>query len=392
MRVTSSMAKVPANLRLISGQPYDDYELALVMKLTFSIDSSGQCVPAKDQQPLLVSPPVYEQLEPPLVSPPAWDSDLMAFKAGTDVVVQGHAYSYNGPAKSVDAELRLADVSRVLRVHGNRRVDWHGGKPRFTSAEPFEQMSLRYDRAYGGCDQTHLAKVTDLLHRELVKSYPEFGLNTATDSHYPRNPCGKGFLIKMGRESCDNMALPNLEFPFDPVTPERLAIGHPSNWMSAPLPASFDWVDPSWFPRIAYLGLTPEYTLPPNGAKEIELGWALPSLLKLPSAFQAGFHPTFQHGASSGLILRRLKPGTEVLVRNMFPKHPERTLQLSGRVPKVDITISPGTTVNTASTLNSVVLMPDQDQVIELWSARAKVTRPYATNELSEMTWKIGWN
>lgn len=385
------MPDTPANLRLVCGQPYEDHELALLMKLTYSITVNGECVPAKVQQPLIANPGTYEQVESPLVSPPRWDSDLMAFKAGTDVVVQGHAYSYDQAVQTVDTELHLPDVSRIVRVHGDRRVDWQGGKPVFTPAEPFVKMPIRYDRAYGGCDQVNLAKVTDLLMRELNEMQPELQLDTFSDSHYPRNPTGRGFLIELTRKSSEGMLLPNLEFPFDPVTPERLAVGNSKNWMAAPLPATFDWIDPSWFPRIAYLGLTPEHIVPQDGVKEILLGWALPSLMSLRSAMDGGWHPTFQHGASAGLVLRRLEPGTQMLLHNLFPEHPERQIQLSAKVPQVEIEVSGSERLSTTSYLNSVVIMPDQDQVVEVWSARAKVPRPYWPSELSEMKWKIDW-
>jgi len=377
---------------MVCAQPYSDYELALVMKLTFSISASGDCVPAKAQQPIVIAPLDYEAAKPPLVSAPSWDSDLLAFKAGTDVVVQGHAYSYGHAKQTVDTELKLADVSRTVRVHGDRRLDWRSGRPLFSAAEPFEMMPLRYDRAYGGCDQNYLARVTDLVTRELIRTQPNLHLDTASDSHYPRNPAGRGFLIELNRDSSEGMLLPNLEFPFDPVTPERLAVGNPGNWMSAPLPAAFDWTSPAWFPRIAYLGLTPEHVVPADGIREVSLGWALPSLMRLKSVFDGAWHPTFQHGASPGLVLRRLQPGTQALLRNMFPGHPERKVQLSSRVPRVEIAITESNKVEAASYLNAVVFQPDLDQVIEVWSARAKVTRHYAQNELDNMTWKIGWN
>jgi len=386
------MPKKPANLRLVSGQPYKDYQLALLLKMTFSINASGECEPAKEQYPLLDEPGTYEDLESPLVSPPSWDSDLMAFKPGTDIVVQGSAYSYGKAAQMVDAELKLVNFSRVIRVHGDRRVDWQGGNPVFTPAEPFEQMPVRYDHAFGGCDQAHLSRANDPLVDELKKNEPGLGMDLFTDSHYPRNPSGRGYLIDFNRESSDNMLLPNLEFPFDPITPERLGVGTPSNWLSAPLPAACDWIDPSWFPRIAYLGLAPEFTIPDEGVKEISMGWAASSLMSIKSALNMGFHPTFQHGASPGLVTRQLRAGSQVLLRNMFPNHPERLIQLSARVPKVEIIVSESQRLSTMSHLNSVVVLPDQDQVVEVWSARTKVTRPYAPNELEEMSWNIGWH
>jgi hypothetical protein len=386
------MSEHAANAQLVSGQPYKDYELALVMKLTFRITENGQCVPAEQQLPLIDDFPVYEELEAPHVSPPCWDSDLMAFKAGTDVVVQGHAYSYSEHATTVDTELKLPGVSRVVRVHGSRRVEWQGKKPVFTPAEPFEQMPLRYDRAYGGCDVINQPKVSDILLHQVKEASPGWRLDTFSDHHYPRNPAGRGFLMKLTREASADLELPNLEFPFDPITPERLAIGEPMSWMNAPLPAAYDWIDPSWFPRIAYLGLTPEYYLPEEGVKEIGLGWAAPDLMKLRTVRHGGFHPTFQHAASPGLVRRRLQPATQMELRNLFPKQARRRIQLTGKVPHVEIRRSESERLSTNSYLSAVVIRPDLDQVIEIWSARAKVLRPYWPSELEEMTWKIRWN
>lgn len=386
------MSKSPTNLRLICGQPYKDYELALVMKLTFSITANGKCEPAEEQYPLLDDPGTYEVLEAPLVSPPSWDSDLMAFKPGTDVVVQGHAYSYGKSVQTVDAVLELLNFSRVVRVHGDRRIDWQSGQAVFTPAEPFEQMPIRYDRAFGGCDQFYLSKVTDPLVLELNKTQPDLRLTSLTKSHYPRNPCGRGYLIDLSRESSENMLLPNLEFPFDPVTPERLGVGKSDNWISAPLPAAFDWIDPSWFPRIGYLGFTPEYEIPDGGVKEVSLGWVASNLMTIKSVLHGGWHPTFQHGASPGLVFRQMKAGSQMLLRNLFPNHPSRLIQLSERVPEVEIVVSKSNRLSASSHLNAVVLMPDQDQVVEVWSARVKVSRSYTPNELENMDWNISWN
>lgn len=386
------MPEPVTNKCLVSGQPYEDYELALVMKQTFRIAADGQCVPAQKQLPLISNPEFYEALESPYVSPPNWDSDLMAFKPGTDVVVQGHAYSYSPHATTVDAELKLPDVSHTVRVHGNRRVEWQGKTPVFTPAEPFERMPVRYDRAYGGYDEVYQPKVTDLLLRQLNEAEPQLQMDTFSECHYPRNPAGCGYLIELTREATADLRLPNLEFPFDPVTPERLAVGSPTGWMNAPLPAAFDWIDPSWFPRIGYLGLTPEYVLPQDGVREIGLGWAVPSLMEMEPFTLHSFHPTFQHGASPGLVRRRLEPGTQMVLRNLFPEHPERRIQLTEKVPHVEIQVCEKERLPTDSYLNAVVIMPDQGQVVEIWSARAKVLRPYAPSELQEMTWKIRWN
>lgn len=384
------MIKLKTNRHLVSGQPNDDYELALVLKLTYKINPNGQCVPAEKQLPLIEDPDPYDEVEAPYVSPPAWDLDLLAFKPHTDVVVQGHAYTYSKRNNTVDAEVRLPGKSYVVRVHGDRRLEWRGDMPVFSPAEVFEQMPVRYDRAYGGYDAVFDSKVSDSLMEQLKKAEPQLGMESFTECHYPRNLAGCGYLIEMNRKAAENLRVPNLEFPFDPVTVERLAVGSTTAWMNGPLPAAFDWIDPSWFPRIAYLGLPPDYDLSIK-AREIELGWAVPDLMEQKPVVIGGFHPRFQQGASPGLVCPDFKPGSPVLLRNLFPNQPERQIQLSSIVPRVTINVTEKQQLETTPQLNAVVIRPDYDQVVEVWSARAVAARRYEPTELENMTWKIQW-
>jgi len=382
--------KLASNKFLVSGQPGNDCELALVMKLTYTIMPNGQCVPAEKQLALIDDPDPYDEVESPLVSPPAWDSDLLAFKPHTDVVVQGHAYTYSNNVNTVDAEVRMPGRSYVVRVHGDRRLEWQGNTPVFSPAENFEQMPVRYDRAYGGYDAVFKPKVTDAVMYHLNKAEPQLEMDSFTECHYPRNLAGCGFLIELNRRATENLRLPNLEFPFDPVTPERLAVGSTTAWMNGPLPAAFDWIHPSWFPRIAYLGLTPDYDLS-SKIKEIELGWAVPDLMAQKPVILGGFHANFQQGASPGLIKPQFKPGSPLLLRNLFPGQPERQIQLASNVPRVTIHVTEKQHLEANSQLNSVIIRPDLDQVVEIWSARAIAQRKYESPELENMTWKIQW-
>lgn len=384
------MIKLASNKFLVSGQPNKDCELALVMKLTYTIKPNGQCVPAEKQLPLIDDPDPYEEVESPLVSPPAWDSDLLAFKTHTDVVVQGHAYTYSNKVNTVDAEVRMPGKSYVVRVHGDRRLDWQGDTPFFTPAGNFEQMPVCYDRAYGGYDAVFKPKVTDAVMHHLNKAEPQLDMASFTECHYPRNLAGCGYLIELNRRATEDLRLPNLEFPFDPITVERLAVGSTTAWMNGPLPAAFDWIHPSWFPRIAYLGLSPEYDLS-SKVKEIELGWAVPDLMDQMPLILGGFHPDFQQGASPGLVCRQFKPGSPLLLRNLFPKQAERQIQLASNVPRVNIHVTEKQHLETQSHLNAVIVRPDLDQVVEIWSARAIAQRKYEPSELENMTWKISW-
>jgi hypothetical protein len=369
------------------------HELAAIIKLTFTLQPDGSCRPAELQEPLVANPGSYEQLDTPLISPPAWDCDFLPFKPGTDVVVQGHAYTYNPSATCVDAEILLPNgESRVIRAYGDRRLELHRDRLAFTPPAAFEIMPLRFDRAYGGFDAAIEQRETDwVLDRKQGAEGGGASWYSSGRQYYPRNPCGIGFCETLRRGSPDSVQVPNLEYPVDPITPERLAVGSAENWLDAPLPAAFDWYAPSWFPRIAYLGLTPEHTIPADGIREITLGWAAPNLIELPSLLQFGYHGTFQHGASPALIQRKLEPGCAFLLRNLFPEQPEQRVQLPQQVPHLAIHVSDSQTLATTPRLGAVVIRPDQSQLIQVWSARTPVTRPYYPNETSEMKWKVRW-
>ena len=373
---------------LLCAEPDEHYRLALVIKRTYAIAPDGQCTFAEEQEPLEPGFPRYEELEPPQLSPTRWDSDLIAFKQATDVVIQGHAYAY-GKRATVDAELSFGSTSRTVRVHGERRCELHNNRPVFTPAEPFEQMPIRYDRAYGGFDATALEREGDLVAEAIGPIEPDWGLGTSTRFHYPRNRTGAGYLIEATPEALESFVVPNLEFPFDPVTPERLAIGESRRWLSGPLPASFDWSDPGSFPRIAYLGEVPEYVADPETFSEVAQGWAPRDLLRLPSIAQLGRHPGFLQGASPGLAVGEVAPDETFLLRNLFPDRRERRVELPGWRPTVKIRLTATDHRETETRLNAVVIQPDHERVILVWSARCEVNRPYMPQELGDMAWDI---
>jgi len=381
-----------ATERLVCGKPGADFELALVIKRTYRITPEEKCVLADEQVPIEEKNPSYEEdVPPPKVSPPRWDSDLMAFKEATDIVVQGHAYGY-GPRQVVDVELRFGKVTRTVRVHGERRCDASSGRLKFTPALPFEKMPIRYDRAYGGFDAAAFEREGDLVVRVLGAMEPKWNLLANTLFHYPRNPAGVGYRMAIEEVtedgSADSIAVPNLEFPFDLVTPERLAVGSPRGWLAAPLPAGFDWFDPGWFPRIGYLGHQPQADMPARDVQEVSQGW-FPRELVAQSPKKLGWNPRFTQGASPGLAVEKFPADAHLYFRNLFPRHPERRVRLPGSAPKVTIWISERLKKAAETRLNAVIVQPDLDRVILVWSARCAVQRPFTPAERENMTWKV---
>ncbi|MDX9787847.1 MAG: DUF2169 domain-containing protein [Desulfobacterales bacterium] len=378
-------------IRFVCAQPGNTPQLALVFKRAFTIASTGRCELTEEALQLQDDVTLWEAERPlPLVSPPRWDADLYAFKPATDIVVQGHAYAYNA-IPTVDVELRAGPITRVVRVHGDRHLEWTGQKAAFTPPAPFMKMPLRYDRAYGGVDTVALAREGDPLVKAFQAAQPRFADIVAgnTEFHYPRNPSGCGYLMTADRESIEAAKVPNLEFPFDPVTPERLAVGKPEAWLRAPLPAGFDWYHPSWFPRLAFAGQVHEHEKIAGDVPETRQGWIPPDILTLSQGRFPFFDLRFQQGASPGLAISNFPPDAELFLKNLFPSVPEKRLRLPGTLPKVTIALKPSDQRETRTKLTAVVVQPDENRVILVYAAICEVSRRYGNHEMAVMKWSI---
>jgi hypothetical protein len=374
--------------RLVCAEPDGTSWIALVIKRTYSIRSDGRCVLSDEQVPIDDGSTDYEDVEAPRVSAPRWDSDLLAFKEATDVVIQGQAYCY-GQRVSTVAEVHSKKISRIVRVFGERQFEWTNGNARITPPRSFESMPLRYKLAYGGCDTAALKAHGDPALKMFGDLAPEWKLGEQTRFHYPRNLAGCGYLTSLTKESVEAAVVPNLEFADDPLTPERMAVAVPEDWLEAPIPAGFDWFDPRWFPRVGYLGLTPEHNVPRKPIAEVALGWAPPDLLELPSLFELEMHPKFLQAASPGLAVSDLSSGEIFQFRNVFPRSPEFNVELPRYPQDVSLHLSHAHVLSIRPFLTAVVFQPDADRVICIWSARARSERVFAECELQNMSWSI---
>jgi len=149
------------------------------------------------------------------------------------------------------------------------------------------------------------------VYSDKVASYP-----------YPRNPRGCGFVVTNSARCVNNLALPNLEEPDTPLTPERLCLGEYKNWEQQPLPAGFGWFPKTWLPRAQLAGI-----LPADRATEQELRQAYAKLIPDASQREAYLKHglpdmdfRFFNGASPGLIFPYLKGGERVVAENLSPE------------------------------------------------------------------------
>ncbi len=366
----------PKPWALVEGAPGGEERVGIVLKRTYFFEPGKGCELAGEplEEPVTQSEYVYEELKPPLVSPVCFDIDTQAFRRLTDLVVQGSANTYGAPQREVTVTVRVGYFERSIRVFGERRIEFgRDGLPQFTEPELFETMPLRYDRAYGGFDKTAFQRYgLEQMFRDLHKARPEFGLMAGTPYHYPRNPCGRGFLIDADVESFRATEVPNLEFPYEVLTPESLAVGSTENWVRGPLPACMDWQSAGWFPRIGYLGMS---GLPGSYSEriaEIDYGWAPPDLLASEDPIKTmKVRPEFAQAASPGMSLAEIAPGEIVRLTNLHLDEPEMWFQLPAEMPRVLVEVDGGAMAELEPHLNAVVIRPDEEQLVMIWCAHA---------------------
>lgn len=175
---------------------YRDLMMAIVViKASYEITPEG--VPQQAQEQLPVS---EEDVTTALGS---IDGDVAPVKQGCDLVVLGHAHTPSGrPARQHRVEVRLGSWRRQLLVLGDRVWCKRGGLLVASEPEPFVQMPLTYDRAFGG-----------------VASAGPF------ETAHSDNPHGIGYVHLP--EQAEGKPLPNLEELDQRIT----------RWSDRPLPA-----------------------------------------------------------------------------------------------------------------------------------------------------------
>jgi hypothetical protein len=283
----------------------------------------------------------------PETSTVQYETDLSPYKLATDVVLLGRAYAPKGTAvAAMDVALSVAGHTKTIRVIGDRRcVHRAGGVPGFTAPEPFTEMELRYERAYGG---------EDLL------STP------ATPFYYPRNHRGTGVALSNLREVVEGLRLPNLEDPVDLLTPERVVIGSAERWNDQPLPQGFGWFQKTWYPRCSFVGAVPGLMDPDTVLKEERLGLVPKGQLALARRFQLpGYDVRFNNGASLGLALPYLA-GTESIALSGLTPDGSLSFSLPAERPGIalDVGAGPG---ELAVVLHTVCIRLDAMQLDLVW-------------------------
>lgn len=174
----------------------------IVAKGTYQLVPNEPARPA--DQPALVSGDLYEQDDP--TKGLQYATDFAPFKPRADLLLRATAHAPNQrPTDYLSVRWRVGNWSKALDVFGKRTMqgDWLRGA-KLSRPEPFTEMPLAYEFAYGGPD-------------------------------WKANPVGRG---RQGEEA------PRIELPGQPPTGSK----------TAPLPAGFGPLAASWEPRCLRLG------------------------------------------------------------------------------------------------------------------------------------------
>ena len=183
------------------------------------------------------------------------------------------------------------------------------------------------------------------------------------------------------------------EFPFDPVTPDRMVVGRPEEWFRAPLPAGFDWCSRMWFPWTAYLGVG---RLPEEADEliwETRMNWVAPGISRWPDLIEtpALLTPAFFQGASPGMSLPDLPLGSTVQLSNLHPEYPVFPVTVPHDPPRACLELQAGSWTELQPRLNAMVIRPDEEEVVMVWRADVERPREYMPADLAGMARWVGW-
>lgn len=299
---------------LVAPDPQGIDSLYTVMKGTFLLGE--ELIVADKQVPITLSDEYHGE---PGKSSLKRASDLELLKPGTDVLLQGKAYALGGkPVTRLDVSLAVGPIRKTIRVYGDRMWGF-GLSDAMSEPEPFVEMPLVWERAFGGTD-----------HKKGNPAQP-YAEN--------RNPVGTGFRAPGGQKTLSGMMLPNLEDPTALISSPK---DHPP-------PAAFAPICPDWEPRRGYAGTYDQH-------------WQEHSMPYLPADFDARF---FQL-APKDLVVPGFLTGHEtVVVQGVSPRG---SLQFSLPGCRVSATYHlDRKKYELPMNLDALILEPDDSRIQLVW-------------------------
>jgi hypothetical protein len=398
--------------------PRDDPELAVIFKRTYHFEHGAPPTPAHEQLPLVEEGEPHDELVPGLPPSARTLPETIGLREGTDLIVQGSARP-GRPVTEMRVAVRVGPWEHQAVVYGRRFARWERGRIRFTAPEPFEEMPLRYELAYGGRDAPFEKAFLEEVQRNAASGFRRalpalqalFGANHPL--FYPRNRFGKGYVLEERADSIEGRELPNLERPDDLLTPDRLVVGHPLAWLTQPIPVGFDHLDHLSFPRTAMLGLPPMVAdpaqAPPSSgqapaeptppdptrvfreAPEVRRGLVPADLCRgsiataTPETLPDLVHPQGVRSASLGLQLPTLDGHETIGLYGMDPDRPSFALPLPAERPLFVLDEVFHREARVGGTLVQVKIEMAERRLTVIWVARAPLSRPLTLPELQKL-------
>ncbi len=344
--------------------------LTILAKRTYSMD--GDRFTAADEPEPIVEEAVYVKQEATGFKVLKRAPEDAPDRDGCDLVVLATARAAS-PVQRRAVTLGLPDgTERRLAVTGDRHVILAGEGFAFSDPDPWEEMPLDWDRAYGGIDFGIRAEA-DWPREDILRAAE------LPPGSYPRNDVGKGFALAGSEMPLEQRLLPNVEDPADLLTSQRLVCPGMNCWHLQPRPAGFGLMDSHWFPRSLHYGVVAG-RWPDLGAgvlPEEELGILPQGLLvhQRDNLEEVILSPGFYNLAAPGLTLPGLAGTERLMLRGLESDTSELLLDLPGGTPGVSIAAG-NQTVQLSSRLFQVLLDLDKGVLTMLWGAQTPLEQP----------------
>jgi len=311
--------------------------LTVIIKGTFSTKPKEKAEIAEEQMPIFYGDEFHDNENGGSVK---FEADTVPFKPRADIAVVGKAYAPGGRAvRTLDVALQIGKIRKVIRVFGDRK--WQCMCKylpiAMTKPEPFTEMDLVYERAFGGMD-----------------------LNGG--GYCKENLIGRGFIGKKSKKSIHNVTLPNLEDPRYLIT----------SWKDKPKPAGFGFYGKAWMPRAGYIGTYDEK-------------WRKERSPEPPKDFR----PDYYNAAHPDLQVKGYLKGDEDVTLVHLSSKGKMHFRLPGSTPKVTVVMTDK--FKAASTGNwrneekleedgltmhqdTLCLIPDEEQFYVVWRGLREIT------------------
>ncbi|MFP4681028.1 MAG: DUF2169 domain-containing protein [Chitinispirillaceae bacterium] len=334
--------------------------LSVLAKRTYSITHKEAPREASQQIPITLNDTYDDEANPASAEVTA-ESELVAFKPSTDLVVLGKAKCPSGKlAYFLDCEVKAGPYKKTIRVFGNRKLQAKALRGlSLSDPEPFSEMPLGYRYAYGG---NAVSK------------------NGTAYSFYP-NPIGRGFTLKGSLEDASEVPVPNIEDPSSPLNGEHFLLSKFSEWTDIPAPVSLGWTRKNFYPRYTFCGVLPEHL---EGAMNRESE-------NSDSSSEKGKVPVMDHlfyqGASEGLYGKRLAGNELVQLTNLDSAHPTFQTVLPAESPTIVIDIGNGKK-ELEPVLDTVVIHKEQNLITLLWRGSLGLESRDEISELKKLEWQ----